>query len=145
MNQKDFFNVDWTKIPEPKLDVNLNHLNNFKISDIELNSTDSKIVNIAKLKEITVIYIYPMTGVPGKALPEGWDEIPGARGCTPQSCTFRDNFSKLKELGVKNIFGLSTQNTEYQKELADRLHLPYPIFPPTKNVEDIMEYFQKKP
>jgi peroxiredoxin len=58
-----------------------------------------------------------MTGVPGKALPEGWDEIPGARGCTPQSCTFRDNFSKLKELGVKNIFGLSTQNTEYQKEL----------------------------
>jgi len=127
MNQKDFFNVDWTKIPEPKLDVNLNHLNNFKISDIELNSTDNKIVNISKLKEITVIYIYPMTGVPGKALPEGWDEIPGARGCTPQSCTFRDNFSKLKELGVKNIFGLSTQNTEYQKELADRLHLPYPI------------------
>ena len=127
MNQKDFFNVDWTKIPEPKLDVNLLHLNNFKISDIELNSTDNKIVNISKLKEITVIYIYPMSGVPGKALPEGWDEIPGARGCTPQSCTFRDNFSKLKELGVKNIFGLSTQNTEYQKELADRLHLPYPI------------------
>ena len=80
MNQKDFFNVDWTKIPEPKLDVNLNHLNNFKISDIELNSTDNKIVNISKLKEISVIYIYPMTGVPGKALPEGWDEIPGARG-----------------------------------------------------------------
>ena len=142
---KRFFNVDWTKIPEPKLDVNLNHLNNFKISDIELNSTDNKIVNISKPKEITVIYIYPMTGVPGKALPKGWDEIPGARGCTPQSCTFRDNFSKstrlrctpsctfrdnfskLKELGVKNIFGLSTQNTEYQKELVDRLHLPYPI------------------
>jgi len=127
MNQKDFFNVDWTKIPEPKLDANLNHLNNFKISDIELNSTDNQIVNISKLKEISIIYIYPMTGVPGKALPQGWDEIPGARGCTPQSCTFRDNFSKLKELGVKNIFGLSTQNTEYQKELADRLHLPYPI------------------
>ena len=69
MNQKDFFNVDWTKIPEPKLDVNLLHLNNFKISDIELNSTDNKIVNISKLKEITVIYIYPMSGVPGKALP----------------------------------------------------------------------------
>ena len=128
-----------------------------------------------------------MTGVPGKALPQGWDEIPGARGCTPQSCTFRDNFSKLKELGVKNIFGLSTQNKEYQKELADRLHLPYPIlsdeklefakklklplfevegmdlikritlilkdneivkyfypiFPPTKNVEDVIEYFKK--
>ncbi len=66
MNQKDFFNVDWTKIPEPKLDVNLLHLNNFKISDIELNSTDNKIVNIAKLKEITVIYIYPMTVFPEK-------------------------------------------------------------------------------
>ena len=187
MNQKDFFNVDWSKIPEPSLDVNLNHLNNFRITHIELNSTDNKIVNISRLKEISVIYVYPMSGVPGKALPEGWDEIPGARGCTPQSCSFRDNFSKLKELGVKNIFGLSTQNTEYQKELADRLHLPYtilsdeklefakklklplfkvegmdlikritlilkdneivkyfyPIFPPTKNVEDVIEYFQK--
>ena len=189
MNQKDFFNVDWSTIPEPKLDANLEHLNEFIVPDIKLNSTDGDIVNLSNLKGITVIYIYPMSGVPGKELPEGWDEIPGARGCTPQSCSFRDNFSKLKELGVKNIFGLSTQSTEYQKELADRIHLPYsilsdekfefakklklpffnvdkmdlikritlilednkivkyfyPIFPPTKNVEDVIRYLDKKP
>ena len=189
MNQKDFFNVDWSTIPEPKLDANLEHLNEFIVPDIKLNSTDGDIVNLSNLKGITVIYIYPMSGVPGKELPEGWDEIPGARGCTPQSCSFRDNFSKLKELGVKNIFGLSTQSTKYQKELADRIHLPYsilsdekfefakkfklpffnvdkmdlikritlilednkivkyfyPIFPPTKNVEDVIRYLDKKP
>ena len=188
MNQKFFFNVDWSKIPEPKLDFNLEHLNQLIIPDLKLNSTDDTIVSLSNLKGITVIYVYPMTGVPGKELPEGWDEIPGARGCTPQSCSFRDNFSKLKKLGVNNIFGLSTQSTEYQKELATRLHLPYPIlsdeklefskklklpmfkvlkmnllkritlilkdnkiikyfypiFPPTKNIEDVINFFSKK-
>ena len=187
MNQKDFFNVDWSKIPEPKLDFNLEHLNQLIIPDLKLNSTDDTTVSFSNLKGITVIYVYPMTGVPGKELPEGWDEIPGARGCTPQSCSFRDNFSKLKKLGVNNIFGLSTQSTEYQKELATRLHLPYPIlsdeklefskklklpmfkvlkmnllkritlilkdnkiikyfypiFPPTKNIEDVINFFEK--
>ena len=187
MNQKDFFDVDWSKIPEPKLDFNLEHLNQLIIPDLKLNSTDDTTVSLSNLKGITVIYVYPMTGVPGKELPEGWDEIPGARGCTPQSCSFRDNFSKLKKLGVNNIFGLSTQSTEYQKELATRLHLPYPIlsdeklefskklklpmfkvlkmnllkritlilkdnkiikyfypiFPPTKNIEDVINFFEK--
>ena len=68
-----------------------------------------------------------MTGQPNKPLPENWDNIPGARGCTPQSCSFRDNFSILKNLNVNNIFGLSTQTTDYQKEMTERLHLPFPV------------------
>jgi len=71
-----------------------------------------------------VIYCYPMTGKPGIPLPEGWDDIPGARGCTPQSCAFRDHHAELSALGA-DVFGLSTQNTDYQKEMAERLHLPF--------------------
>ncbi len=72
----------------------------------------------------TVIYCYPMTGAPGVALPEGWDLIPGARGCTPQACGFRDHAGELAELGAA-VFGLSTQSTEYQREMAERLHLAF--------------------
>jgi peroxiredoxin len=74
----------------------------------------------------TVIYCYPMTGVPGKPLPEGWDMIPGARGCTPQTCGFRDHYKELLRLQAE-VFGLSTQTTEYQLEMAQRLHLPFEI------------------
>ena len=74
MNQKDFFNVDWSKIPEPKLDFNLEHLNQLIIPDLKLNSTDDTTVSLSNLKGITVIYVYPMTGVPGKELPEGWED-----------------------------------------------------------------------
>ena len=74
-----------------------------------------------------MLYIYPRTGVPGVDLPPGWDDIPGARGCTPQSCSFRDHFAELKALGVAHVFGLSTQDTDYQREAAERLHLPFPL------------------
>ena len=74
----------------------------------------------------TVIYAYPMTGVPGVPLPHGWDLIPGARGCTPQSCGFRDRFEDLAALGAA-VFGLSTQGTAYQSEMVNRLHLPFPV------------------
>jgi peroxiredoxin len=74
----------------------------------------------------TVIYCYPRTGVPGEPLPEGWDMIPGARGCTPQACSFRDQHQELSQLKAE-VFGLSTQTTEYQREMAERLHLPFEV------------------
>jgi peroxiredoxin len=74
----------------------------------------------------TLIYCYPRTGVPGEDLPDGWDAIPGARGCTPQACAFRDHQGDLASLDA-SVFGLSTQDTAYQRELADRLHLPFEI------------------
>jgi peroxiredoxin len=75
----------------------------------------------------TVVYAYPRTGQPGVANPEGWDLIPGARGCTPQACSFRDHFAELNDLGVMHLFGLSTQSTDYQREAAHRLLLPFPL------------------
>ena len=71
--------------------------------------------------------VYPRTGVPGEPLPEGWDAIPGARGCTPQSCAFRDHYQDLRAAGVEHVFGLSVQDTAYQKEVAERLELPFPL------------------
>jgi peroxiredoxin len=94
---------------------------------ISLRSTGNRIVNLSELSAPrTVIYCYPMTGVPGKPLPEGWDMIPGARGCTPQTCGFRDHYQELLQFNIA-LFGLSTQTTEYQREMADRLHLPFEI------------------
>ena len=84
-------------------------------------------VNLAALKGRTVVYVYPRTGRPGQALPTGWDGIPGARGCTPQSCGFRDHFAEMKRLGVAHLFGLSTQDLDYQREAVERLHLPFAI------------------
>jgi peroxiredoxin len=94
---------------------------------IPLRSTAGRFVNLAALRAPrTVIYCYPMTGVPGTALPAGWDEIPGARGCTPQTCGFRDRHAQIAETGAE-IFGLSTQTSEYQREMAERLHVPFEI------------------
>jgi len=84
-------------------------------------------VDLSSLPGRVVVYAYPRTGIPGVENPPGWDLIPGARGCTPQSCAFRDRFAELKALGVRRLFGLSTQDTAYQREAAERLHLPFPI------------------
>ena len=127
MNQSNLLKPDWSKIPAPELDVSLEHLNNFISPEIKLLSTSGDEIDLSKLNGLSIIYVYPMTGQPNIALPKGWDEIPGARGCTPQSCSFRDNFSELKKLNIENIFGLSSQTTKYQKEMSERLHLPYPI------------------
>jgi len=94
---------------------------------LALPATDGAPVNLSKLKGRTVVYVYPRTGVPGVDPPDGWDQIAGARGCTPQSCSFRDHFGELKRLGVAQLFGLSTQDTAYQREAATRLHLPFAI------------------
>ena len=98
-----------------------------RLPTITLRATDGAQVDLARLAGRTVVYIYPRTGRPGVPLPDGWDAIPGARGCTPQSCSFRDHFAELKALGVSNLFGLSTQDTDYQREAVDRLHLPFAI------------------
>jgi peroxiredoxin len=94
---------------------------------VALPATDNRTVDLAALTAPrTVIYAYPMTGVPRKALPDGWDMIPGARGCTPQACAFRDHHDDLAALGTE-VLGLSTQTAEYQKEMAERLHLPFAV------------------
>ena len=98
-----------------------------KLPDVELTATSGPPVNLSKLKGRMVLYIYPRTGVPGIDAPPGWDDIPGARGCTPQSCGFRDHFAELTALGVASVFGLSTQDAGYQREAAQRLQLPFPL------------------
>ncbi len=103
-----------------------------EIPDLELASTDGSPVSLARLNGRTVVYAYPMTGQPGVTLPEGWDDIPGARGCTPQSCAFRDHHVKLLAAGVGYVFGLSTQDTGYQLEAVKRLHLPFPLLSDAK-------------
>ena len=114
-------------IPVPQDDGAARHLAGMKLPDLALPATSGAPVNLSKLKGRAVVYIYPRTGVPGVDLPPGWNEIPGARGCTPQSCGFRDHAGELKALGVAHLFGLSTQDTAYQQEAATRLHLPFPI------------------
>jgi peroxiredoxin len=114
-------------LPVPQDDGAARHLPGAKLPDITLQATDGTQVNLAGLRGRTVVYIYPRTGRPGQALPTGWNGIPGARGCTPQSCSFRDHFAELKRLGVGQLFGLSTQDLDYQREAAERLHLPFAI------------------
>lgn len=119
--------VDWSKLPAPEDDGAAAHLTGAKVPDISLAATDGSAVSLALLPGRSVVYVYPLTGRPGAALPDGWDEIPGARGCTPQSCAFRDHYGALLASGADRVFGLSTQDTDYQREAAGRLHLPYPL------------------
>ena len=172
-------------LPAPIDDGAANHLAGLLLPDIELDTTNGQPIQLSKLQGRHVIYIYPMTGQPNITLPDGWDSIPGARGCTPQSCSFRDHADELAILNTK-IFGLSSQTTEYQLEAKNRLHLPfellsdaslalknslklptfyvgnlelykrltmivennriiktfYPVFPPDKNVDDVIEWLE---
>jgi peroxiredoxin len=120
-------NVLPAELPAPQDDGAARHLTGMPLPSLALAATDGSQVDLSKLSGRTVVYAYPRTGVPGQPLPEGWNEIPGARGCTPQSCGFRDHFAELKRLGIARVFGLSTQDSAYQREAVERLHLPFPV------------------
>jgi peroxiredoxin len=114
-------------LPRPMDDGASDHLRQMQLPRLLLQSTAGRLVDVSDLgAPRTVIYCYPMTGVPGKPLPEGWDMIPGARGCTPQACSFRDRHREFLDHKVA-VLGLSTQTAEYQFEMARRLKLPFDI------------------
>ena len=112
-------------LPVPQDDGGCAHLPGLKVPQLALATTAGPAIDFSSLSGRSVIFCYPKTGVPGKPIPAAWDEIPGARGCTPQNCGFRDEYANLQRVGVKQLFGLSTQSTSYQQEAAERLHLPY--------------------
>jgi len=111
-------------LPVPIDDGQAAHLTGLRVPDISLPCTSGKHFHLNHEK--LVIYVYPLTGQPNVALPEGWDEIPGARGCTPQACDFSDHHQQFESLGTQ-VFGLSTQTTEYQLALKNRLYLPFDL------------------
>jgi peroxiredoxin len=114
-------------LPVPLDDGAARHLAGMAWPDLALPATEGSAVNLARARGRTVVYAYPRTGRPGQALPTGWDAIPGARGCTPQACGFRDHLAELEELGVAHLYGLSTQDCDYQREVGQRLHLPFAL------------------
>jgi len=113
-------------LPIPNDDGACDHLPGIRLPSVPLASTAGKMVDLSALPGRSVVYCYPMTGRPDEELPAGWDDIPGARGCTPQSCAFRDHHEELRTLGAR-VFGLSTQDTDYQREARERLHLPFEL------------------
>ncbi len=128
MTQPNLSEVDWSKIPAPADDGAAAHLVGMTIPPVNLVATDDSSVTLSTLLGRTVVFAYPRTGEPGKiGLVDDWDMIPGARGCTPQTCSFRDLFAELKAAGANHVFGLSTQSNAYQAEMASRLHLPFPV------------------
>src|SRR5947209_8781542 len=114
-------------LPRPKDDGGARHLKGMAMPDLELPSTANRRVNLSKISASRiVVYAYPMTGQPGKTLPAGWDDIPGARGCTPETCGFRDHHKDLAKLQAE-VFGVSTQTTAYQQEMVKRLEVPFEV------------------
>jgi peroxiredoxin len=115
-------------LPVPVDDGASTHLVGLSVPPVRLMSTQGQDVYLAQISQSkrAVVYCYPRTGRPGQELPAGWADIPGARGCTPQSCSFRDRHQELLALNAV-VFGLSTQTTEFQEEAVSRLHLPFPL------------------
>jgi len=119
--------VDWSTIPAPENHGAADHLSGMTLPSVTLAATDGGRVDLSALAGTTVVFVYPRTGRPDQDLPDGWNMIPGARGCTPQACAFRDLHGELKDNGVEHLFGLSVQDTDYQREAGERLHLPFPL------------------
>jgi peroxiredoxin len=114
-------------LPRPKDDGAARHLKGMALPDLELPSTANRRVNLSKIAAPrVVVYAYPMTGRPDRQLPQGWDDIPGARGCTPETCGFRDHHKDLAKLQTE-VFGVSTQDTPYQQEMVKRLEVPFEV------------------
>ena len=113
-------------LPVPQDDGACGHLPGQHLPRLALPSTEGTSIDLAAMPGWVVVYCYPMTGTPGRAIPDGWTEIPGAAGCTPQSCAFRDHHAELSRLGA-SVFGMSVQSTEDQSEAALRLALGYPL------------------
>jgi len=109
-------------LPVPEDDGAADHLTGLELPSLELESS----LGPVDVRDFDVIYVYPRSGKPGVPLLPGWDETPGARGCTPQSCAFRDAHEELKALGVR-VAGLSAQSLDDQLEFAERNHMPFPV------------------
>jgi peroxiredoxin len=116
-------------LPVPEDDGAADHLRGALLPPVALPATDGEVVRLDELPGRSVVFAYPRTVRPGDEPPggeEGWNAIPGARGCTPEACSFRDEAARFGALGAR-VFGLSTQDTEDQREAVSRLHLPYPL------------------
>lgn len=135
---------DWSTIPAPQDDGTTRHLPGTTLPSAPLTATDGSIVDLSTLIDRTV-YAYPRTGRPGVPNPDGWDMIPGARGCSPQACSFRDQFSELKNLGVDHWFGLSTQDTALIIKKGTIEHVFYSVFPPDRSASDVIVGLSVKP
>jgi len=125
MNEASFTQLP-ANLPVPKDDGACRHLLGCHFPDVSLVSTSGQHVNLRRRPGLTVLYAYPLTGRPGVPLPPGWDDIPGARGCTPESCSFRDLHAEIRQQGAE-VFGLSTQSSDYQREVCARLHLSFDL------------------
>ncbi|KAF1835684.1 hypothetical protein BDW02DRAFT_495264, partial [Decorospora gaudefroyi] len=116
-----------SNLPIPHDDGACAHLTGLKMPSVTLSVTSGDRLDVSTLSDLTIVFCYPRTGAAGETITEDWNSIPGARGCTPQACSFRDEMAELRRLGVKHVFGVSTQDTAYQKEARDRLHSPYQL------------------
>jgi peroxiredoxin len=126
VSKDDLYKIP-SNLPVPVDDGACKHLPGMRVPAITLVSTSNRRLNMADVaRGRTVVYAYPRTGRPDQEIPKGWNEIPGARGCTPESCSFRDHYKRLHDLNAQ-VFGLSTQTTEYQQEVVTRLHLPFEV------------------